>query len=74
MRKIGRYGDVKPWEKMRVTRKKYMQMRPWEGTGLTRERFEQVVVDLPDEVFSIIHEDVQAELLTQALFKLDRVD
>ena len=49
-------------------------MRPWEGTGLTREKFEQVVVDLPDDVFSIIHEDVQAELLTQALFKLDRVD
>lgn len=74
MRKTCRYGEVKPWDKMRISRKKYMRMRPWKGTGLTRERFEQVVVDLPDEIFSIIHEDIQAELLTQAIFKLDSVD
>jgi hypothetical protein len=74
MLKIGRYGEMKPWEKMRVTRKAYMRMRPWQGTGLTREKFEQVVADLPDEVFSIIHEDVQAELLTQIIFKLDSDD
>lgn len=74
MRKLGRYGEVKPWEKMRVSRNDYMRMRPWKDCGMARERFEQVVVGLPDEVFGIIHEDVQAELLTQALFKLDRID
>ena len=46
MRRIGWYGEVKPWEKMCVTRADYMRMRPWQGTGLTRERFERVFVDL----------------------------
>lgn len=72
--KVTRYGEIKPWEKMRVTRQKYAEMRPWEGTGLTREEFERVVVELPEELFDAIYEDVEAELLVQKLFKIDRVD
>ena len=37
------------------------------GNRTDRERFGQVVVELPDEVFSIIHEEVQAALLAQAI-------
>lgn len=69
-----RYGEVKPWERMRITRKQYAKMRPWKNSGMSREKFESMLVELPDEVFDVIYEDVRADILTEAIFNLSLKD
>lgn len=59
----------KPWAILRASRRQYEAARPWKKAGMERKAFEDMILELPDELFSHLRDVADAERLADAIFK-----
>ena len=62
-------ANNKPWAVLRVSRREYAAARPWTKAGMSRQEFESLILELPDEFFSHLRDEADAERLADAIFK-----
>ena len=61
----------KPWAVLRVSRKQYAAARPWKKAGMSKQAFEKLILDLPDELFTVLRDVADGERLAEAIFGPD---
>lgn len=67
---INNIKRVKPWAKLRVSRREYETARLWKKAGMTRQEYEKLIDAFPVEVLDGLKLEAEAENLVNAIFKL----
>lgn len=62
----------KPWAWLRMSRREYDKARLWKKCGMPREEFEEKILSLPQDVIELITENMHAEMLVDAIFKVKK--
>lgn len=62
------FTDVKPWQKLGVSRKQYTAAKPWKKAGIKREIFEEMIVAIPDHLLQEMKREREAQELVDILF------
>jgi len=60
--------DEKPWDVLRIPRKRYEAAQPWKKAGLPRAKFEELLLLIPDESISEMRDHAVAEILVESIF------
>lgn len=63
-----RYADLKPWDKLGISRRQYQASGPWKKAGIKRAVYEDILLSLPDEVLQGLKEEAEAERLVEMIF------
>lgn len=61
--------QVKPWSKLRLSRREYEKARLWKKAGLTRTEYESLIDALPTEILDGLKLEAEADKLVNAIFK-----
>ena len=46
--------SIKPWHRMGISRKQYLNARPWKKAKMSRAKYERVIAAVPQEVLDEI--------------------
>lgn len=63
------FSGNKPWAWLHMSRRQYDKARMWKKAGMSREDFGRKILLLPQEVIELVRENVEAEILVDAIFK-----
>lgn len=68
---IAKRSDIRPWAKLKLSRKSYEARRPWKAAGMPRAQFEALIEAMPVEVLDGLKLEAQAQMLLESVFGKD---
>lgn len=64
-------SEIRPWAKLKLSRKVYEARKPWKAAKMTRPQFEALIEIMPVEVLDGLKLEAQAQMLLENVFGKD---
>ncbi len=66
--------SIKPWHRMGISRRQYLNAKPWKKAKMSRVKYERIIAAVPQEVLDEIRITAEAEALMENIFGKEVVD
>ena len=66
--------SLKPWHRMGISRRQYLNARPWKKAKMSRAKYERIIAAVPQEVLDEIRITAEAEALVENIFGKEVAD
>jgi hypothetical protein len=60
--------QIKPWQRMRITRREYFAARPWKKAKMSRTKYERIIMAVPQEYLDEVRITAEAEAFVDSVF------
>jgi len=58
---------IRPWERLGITRARYLGTQPWKKARMSREAFETQIAFVPLEAIDLLRREAEANMLIAAM-------
>jgi hypothetical protein len=61
-------APIKPWHRMRISRRQYFTDKPWKKAKMSRVKYERIIMPVPQEYLDEIRITAEAEAFVESVF------